>query len=160
MDDKKGSVDKKQPDTPIDSNPAPDVGFPDDHATAATRAVAFPDAEDEKSHARRPPGVSMKREITQEDRELAQAGYEHLDEEKAKQGGQRDLGNVDIVEHKLALTDLEVELKTSFDTKEPESSEGLSSQQAKERLAKDGPNILTPPKKKSALRKVCSGSLA
>ena len=31
----------------------------------------------------------------------------------------------------------------------------LSVEEAKERLSRDGPNVLTPPKKKSALRKAC-----
>lgn len=97
----------------------------------------------------------MKRSITQEDRELAAAGYEHLD---VKQKDQKhlpasSLENEDIHEHKLDFAGVADAFKTSFDAKDPGRSFGLASEEAKARLAKDGPNILTPPKKKSALRK-------
>jgi sodium/potassium-transporting ATPase subunit alpha len=166
MDDEKGSDNVKHAGTPVDVPPAndtavstPDANDANDKDAVAARAVAFPDAkdDDEKAHVRRVgTGIQIKREMTQEDRELANAGYEHLEEQKAKQQGDSDFGNVDIVEHKLSLKDLEVELQTSFSAKEPGSSQGLSSEQAKERLARDGRNVLTPPKKKSAFRKVCN----
>lgn len=125
-----------------------------------SRAVVFPDAEneiyEEKIHHghHRPKGVEMKREMTKEDKELAAAGYEHLEEEKIKEQEKGDFDNVDIQEHRLSLLELAKSLDTQFDTKDPVSSAGLSSDEAKARLSRDGPNVLTPPKKKSALRKV------
>ncbi|KAI0792718.1 aminophospholipid-transporting P-type ATPase [Abortiporus biennis] len=126
----------------------------------ARRAVNFPDEaneiHEEKLHHHghhRPKGVEMTRELTKEDRELAAAGYEHLEEEKNKSAEKDDLEGVDIVEHKLTFQELPVVLETQFDTKEPSSSYGLTDAEAKARLARDGPNVLTPPKKKSALRK-------
>jgi sodium/potassium-transporting ATPase subunit alpha len=125
----------------------------------ATRAVAFPDDnavnEDKRVGGLRPKGPEMKRELTQEDRELAAAGYEHLEEQKAKKGQTKaDIDNVDIQEHRLSFEELRQAHNTSFDTKDPAQSPGLTSEDAKARLARDGQNVLTPPKKKSALRKV------
>jgi hypothetical protein len=102
-------------------------------------------------------GVEMKREMTQEDKELAAAGYEHLDKTKtkAKGGKDEDLEKVDITEHQLPFAELGTALGTNIDTKDPGASDGLTANEAKARLARDGQNVLTPPKKKSALRKVC-----
>ncbi|KAF9557188.1 aminophospholipid-transporting P-type ATPase [Agrocybe pediades] len=91
----------------------------------------------------------MKRTITQEEKDLAAAGYEHLRPQVPKDDGK----NVDIHEHQLNFERLQDELKTAFDTKDPGQSFGLTSDEAKARLKKDGPNVLTPPKKKSAFRK-------
>ena len=126
----------------------------------ATRAVAFPDHEGDEQekapHGLRPKGVEMKREMTKEDKELAAAGYEHLQEHKSqgKKGESSDLDKVDIQEHRLAFLELGKTLDTNIDTKDPGSSYGLTSEEAKTRLTRDGHNVLTPPKKKSALRKV------
>ena len=137
--------------------------FSDEEALAATRTVAFDplgqgEINEEKIHHGhlRPRGVEMKREMTKEDKELAAAGYEHLEEHKAKgkKGESSELDKVDIQEHRLAFPELGKALDTSIDTKDPGSSYGLTSEEAKERLIRDGPNVLTPPKKKSALRKV------
>ncbi|KAH9857520.1 aminophospholipid-transporting P-type ATPase [Lenzites betulinus] len=97
----------------------------------------------------------MKREMTKEDKELAEAGYQDLEEEKAQghKDGDTKMEGVDIHEHGLSFDALEAELDTSFDHKDPTQSTGLSADEAKARLARDGQNILTPPKKKSALRK-------
>jgi sodium/potassium-transporting ATPase subunit alpha len=43
---------------------------------------------------------------------------------------------------------------TSINAGNPSASSGLTAEEAQARLARDGPNQLTPPKKKSALRKV------
>jgi hypothetical protein len=125
---------------------------------APHRAIAFPDDDliQEERHApalasTRPKGVEMKRELTKEDKELAAAGYHDIEEKKKKDG--KDFDNVDITEHKLEFAPLAEALKTSFDPKTPGASHGLTDAEAKARLAKDGRNILTPPKKKSALRK-------
>ncbi|KAH9890537.1 aminophospholipid-transporting P-type ATPase [Cubamyces lactineus] len=133
----------------------------DDGDNTVTRAVAFPsqlehdDSHWKATHGARPRGVEMKRELTKEDKELAEAGYEHLARQKTtgEQEGDSKLDDVDIHEHKLAFAELEGELDTSFDPKDPGLSPGLSTDEAKARLSRYGPNILTPPKKKSALRK-------
>ena len=141
----------------------------DELAAVATRAVAFgpsdraEDVEEKAPHAHahapRPKGVEMKREMTKEDKELADAGYEHLRQEKAQAHkgageGEGEPDGVDIQEHRLAFEELQGALDTAFDAKDPALSPGLSGDEAKARLARDGPNVLTPPKKKSALRKV------
>ena len=135
----------------------------DDGAIVATRAVAFgpehatEDVDEKAPHGLRPKGVEMKRELTKEDKELANAGYEHLTRartQEGKEGGEGKMDHVDIVEHKLTFADLQTTLDTAFDAKEPARSPGLSGDEAKARLARDGQNVLTPPKKKSALRKV------
>ncbi len=100
----------------------------------------------------------MHRELTMEDRELANAGYEHLveEKEKSKAGGKdADLDKVDIVEHSLTFAALADTLATSIDPKNGPASAGLTSAEVQTRLARDGKNMLTPPKKKSAFRKVC-----
>ncbi|KAF9464625.1 aminophospholipid-transporting P-type ATPase [Collybia nuda] len=96
----------------------------------------------------------MNRSMTQEDRELAAAGYEHLEAQKIKPSKPTiSLPVVDIQEHRLPITNLEEALKTSIDTKDAGQSFGLTSEEAKARLQRDGQNVLTPPKKKSAFRK-------
>lgn len=129
------------------------------------RAIAFPPDEviheehekhghghDFRSGAVRPKGVEMKRELTQEDKALAAAGYEQLEEQKAKE--KKEFDKVDISEHKLPFRAFKKALEADFDTKSPGESHGLTEAEAKARLARDGKNVLTPPKKKSALRKV------
>lgn len=137
----------------MDNSHPKNIGSPDD------RVVAFPGANiahESRAHGvSRPKGVEMNRSMTQEDRELAAAGYEHLEAEKIKPGNSAiGLTSVDIQEHRLPITNLEEVLKTSIDTKEAGQSFGLTSEEAKFRLQRDGHNILTPPKKKSAFRKV------
>jgi sodium/potassium-transporting ATPase subunit alpha len=53
---------------------------------------------------------------------------------------------VKINEHTLTVEQLCDLYKTQFDKENPEQSFGLSSQEAKERLMQNGPNMLTPPK--------------
>ncbi|PPQ97968.1 hypothetical protein CVT26_003117 [Gymnopilus dilepis] len=113
------------------------------------RAVVFPEDEHIREEKIRPKGVEMKRTITQEEKDLAAAGYEHLQNPDHKDDGK----NVDITEHQLDLASVLEVLKTSFDTKEPSQSYGLTADEARTRLQRDGPNVLTPPKKKSALMK-------
>ena len=146
--------------SPLPSSPA----FSEEEALAATRTVAFDgplhqgDINEEKIHHGhlRPRGVEMKREMTKEDKELADAGYEHLNQQKTQpaKAGDAGLDNVDIHEHKLSFEQLLAELDTAFDAKDPSISPGLSGEEAKARLSCDGQNVLTPPKKKAALRKV------
>ena len=127
----------------------------ENHSQAAPRTVVLPEdtIREEKVTAVR--GVEMThRTITKEEKELAAAGYGHLDTPKDPKTDKE--AHVDIHEHSLSFDGLTNELKTNFDLKDPGHSFGLTSDDAKERLARDGPNMLTPPKKKSALRKVSS----
>ncbi|KAJ7642253.1 aminophospholipid-transporting P-type ATPase [Roridomyces roridus] len=111
-----------------------------------SRAVAFHD-EQEIEEKTRPKGVELKHTLTQDDKELAAAGYGHLEEKKAT-----EQTSVDIVEHKIPLSSLGDTLHTSIDTKDAGASHGLSADEAAERLKRDGPNVLTPPKKRSPFR--------
>jgi sodium/potassium-transporting ATPase subunit alpha len=121
------------------------------------RAVAFPGGDghhrDDKS---RPAGVEMKRQLTQEDIRLAAAGYEDLTE--GKPTAETKFGDVDITEHSRPIQEIESLLGTSFNWADPAQSSGLTTAEAEERLKRDGLNALTPPKKKTALQKVCAHS--
>jgi len=133
------------------------VVVPDEGRT--NRAVLFPnDPEDVEDGKRRHKGAEMKRQMTQEEIQLAAAGYEHLEQAKTIATENNKLDEVDITEHRLSLTEVENVLNASFDYKDPSRSYGLTSDEAAMRLKRDGPNALTPPKKKSALRKVCSAA--
>ncbi|KAG9007832.1 hypothetical protein FRB94_001731 [Tulasnella sp. JGI-2019a] len=126
----------------------------------AHRTIAFPDDEikEDKDHAPvwiRPKGPEMRRELTMDEKELANAGYEHLEADKAAKPkpGEKDFEKVDITEHRLGFEQLSTELHANIDTVNPSKSQGLTTAEAAARLARDGPNCLTPPKKKSAFRK-------
>lgn len=124
-----------------------------DENHSAPRAVVLP--KDTIREERVVRGVEMThRTITKEDKELAAAGYDHLGTPKDQKTDNET--QVDIHEHSLPFDGLTDTLKTNFDVKDPGHSFGLTSDDAKDRLARDGPNMLTPPKKKSALRKVCA----
>ncbi len=144
----------------MDTHDTPEKRVADEEAIVAARAVAFDndggDIQEKAPHGMRPKGVEMKREMTKEDKELADAGYEHLKHQNnaGQKEGDAKLDGVDIHEHGLGFQELQTELDTTFDAKDPSISPGLSSEEAKARLSRNGPNILTPPKKKSALRKV------
>jgi len=125
----------------------------DEQVDVVNRAVAFPD-DNIREEKIRPKGVELKRNLTQEEKDLSAAGYEHLDA-NAKQRKLEE-PNLDIQDHKLPLDALSETFTTSFDSKDPGHSIGLTAAEAKSRLELDGPNILTPPKKKSSLRKVKS----
>lgn len=143
-------------------NPSPQVQpstVPTVEAAAdqhANRAVIFPEEhpirEEKITASTRPKGVEIRRTLTQEQKELAAAGYADL--EHPKEDKDQDDSKVDIQEHRLPFDALVDELKTSFDVQDPAHSLGLTTDEAKVRLQRDGPNILTPPKKKSAFRKV------
>lgn len=101
--------------------------------------------------------LELRHEPTQEDKELSRANYDHLEKQKSP-GSEKDdqdhVSQVDIIEHRLSATQLVETLSTNFDAKVPGSSHGLTAEDAAARLTRDGPNVLTPPKKKSALQKV------
>jgi sodium/potassium-transporting ATPase subunit alpha len=121
------------------------------------RTVAFPDVDPRTDREEKQPrGVELRQHMTLEEIQLAEAGYDHLQQEKTKASKEGALDkDVDIREHKVPLSDLAAEFKTSFEVKSPSGSYGLTADEAAARLKADGPNMLTPPKKKSALRKVC-----
>ncbi|KAJ6583163.1 aminophospholipid-transporting P-type ATPase [Mycena vulgaris] len=113
----------------------------------AARAVAF-HQEQEIEEKTRSKGVELKHTLTQDDKELAAAGYGHLEEKKASV----DQAHVDIHEHRLPLTSLGDTMATSIDPKDPGASHGLTPAEAAARLQRDGPNVLTPLKKRSPFR--------
>ncbi|KAJ2359081.1 hypothetical protein IWW50_000082 [Coemansia erecta] len=69
--------------------------------------------------------------------------------------------NVDITEHLLSLEQVCNKYNVQVSTARPQDSFGLGNAQAAQLLAENGPNALTPPKKKSALQKylICLSSL-
>ena len=123
----------------------------DEQVDVVNRAVAFPE-DDIREEKIRPKGVELKKTLTKEEKDLSAAGYEHLDAD-AKQRKSEET-NLDIHEHQIPLQALSDTVKTNFNLKDPGHSIGLTATEAGTRLEQDGPNILTPPKKKSALRKV------
>jgi sodium/potassium-transporting ATPase subunit alpha len=131
----------------------PEKAFNDIEAVTATRAVAFPDDANRRDEKLRPTGVELRREMTQEDIRLAAAGYDHLTKDKPSAEDSK-FGDVDITEHSLPIHEVESFLSTSFNWLDPAQSRGLTSADAEARLKQNGPNALTPPKKKSALQKV------
>ncbi|KAK9709069.1 hypothetical protein K7432_009272 [Basidiobolus ranarum] len=58
---------------------------------------------------------------------------------------------IDIIEHLMNFEEVCQKYQTSANDNNPNESSGFSSEQATERLLKHGPNILIPPKKKTAL---------
>ncbi|ORY46883.1 P-type cation-transporting ATPase [Rhizoclosmatium globosum] len=65
-----------------------------------------------------------------------------------KKGAEKKL---DIDEHMLTFEQLQDRHKTSFESSKPQTSKGLTDAEAKKRLEENGPNILSPPKKKSPI---------
>jgi sodium/potassium-transporting ATPase subunit alpha len=104
--------------------------------------------------------VEMRRELTKHEEHLTQALYHHISEEPAG-GKKKEEKQVDIDEHRLTLDGLAQKFNTTFDSAKPGASKGLTAKDAEERLARDGRNVLTPPKRKSAFRKFldCLSSL-
>ncbi|EJU00784.1 aminophospholipid-transporting P-type ATPase [Dacryopinax primogenitus] len=139
-------------------------------------AFSRPEEDEKHQHAAvpvvRPPGVGMRRQLTQEQKELSAAGYAHLQEERAAKAKEKGKGKkeldleekqVDIHEHQYTPARVMDEFHTTFALPPlaAGTSIGLSEQEAAARLKRDGPNVLTPPKKKSALRRFfdCLSSL-
>lgn len=102
--------------------------------------------------------LGLRRELTQDEKELANAGYEQL-EAKKKAKALEDQ-SADITEHQQSPQQVAETLGTSINATNPSTSGGLSVSEAQSRLARDGPNQLTPPKKKSALRKYLDALLS
>ncbi|CAH7688077.1 hypothetical protein PPACK8108_LOCUS22980 [Phakopsora pachyrhizi] len=95
--------------------------------------------------------LALRRELTQDEKELANAGYEEL--EAKKKAKELESQSADIIEHRSNVTQVAKSLGSSIDLAKPSISQGLLPDEAQLRLTRDGPNQLTPPKKKSALRK-------
>ena len=79
------------------------------HVEEGTRVVAFPEdnqIREEKVIGLRPKGAEMNRTLTQEEKDLSAAGYEHLhpssNVDKLKDEKET---NIDITEHQFGLTD-------------------------------------------------------
>ncbi|KAJ3151331.1 hypothetical protein HDU89_002170 [Geranomyces variabilis] len=53
----------------------------------------------------------------------------------------------DIIEHRMSISGLATHLATAIDIKNPSKSQGLTPAEASTRLAKHGPNVLTPPQR-------------
>jgi hypothetical protein len=137
------------------SDPEKSPNLDKDIEAVPVRAVAFPDEERHPRNEKdRSAGVEMRRVMTEEDARLAAAGYEHITLEKSAPEAVK-FGDVDITEHQLPIHEIENLLQISFNWTDPAQSPGLTTADAEERLKRDGPNALTPPKKKSALQKVC-----
>ncbi|KAK7024036.1 cation-ATPase-N domain-containing protein [Favolaschia claudopus] len=132
----------------MDKTPEPALLTADEEDNVGTRAVAFHQGQEIEEKPRHK-GVELKHTLTQEDKELAAAGYDHLEAKKKDTTTETD---ADITEHRVALVDLADTLETSLDINDPGKSHGLSATEAASRLTRDGPNILTPPKKRSPLR--------
>ncbi len=60
-------------------------------------------------------------------------------------------------EHLITLAELETRFQTSFNASEPSKSDGLTFDQAIERLYGYGKNLLTPPKQKPEIVKFLQG---
>ncbi|SCV71466.1 BQ2448_3054 [Microbotryum intermedium] len=109
--------------------------------------------------------LTLNRELTQEVKDRAAAGYQHANE-KTKESALQFIEIVsseflphDIddltpqVDHHLTFAEVATKFETSFDVENPANSKGLTSAVAAERLGRNGPNALTPPARKSGLRK-------
>ncbi|KAJ2219218.1 hypothetical protein IW143_002775 [Coemansia sp. RSA 520] len=69
--------------------------------------------------------------------------------------------NIDITEHLLSLEQVCTKYSVQVNAARPQDSFGLGNAQAAKLLVENGPNTLTPPKRKSALQKyiICLTSL-
>ncbi|KAG0148852.1 hypothetical protein CROQUDRAFT_40800 [Cronartium quercuum f. sp. fusiforme G11] len=95
--------------------------------------------------------LTLRRELTKDEKELANAGYEQL--EAKKKAKALESRAADITEHTLSPAKVAEAHGTSINMSNPSVSGGISAAEAQSRLARDGLNQLTPPKKKSALQK-------
>ncbi|KAI8905442.1 hypothetical protein EDD86DRAFT_241269 [Gorgonomyces haynaldii] len=59
--------------------------------------------------------------------------------------------SIDLTEHLLSIDELKEKCGTSFEITKPTNSDGLTVEEAKQRLIRNGPNALTPPKKRPAI---------
>ncbi|KZP01143.1 aminophospholipid-transporting P-type ATPase [Calocera viscosa TUFC12733] len=101
----------------------------------------------------------MRREMTQEQKELSAAGYAHLEEQQKGKG--KGKKNIEEEEKQVDIILEEFHTNISLPPASAGTSHGLTEAEAEARLKRDGPNVLTPPKKKSALRRFfdCLSSL-
>eukprot|EP00842_Homolaphlyctis_polyrhiza_P003646 jgi/Hompol1/4282/HPOL_007105-RA len=62
--------------------------------------------------------------------------------------GQKVDQKVDLDEHLISIEDIQARYGVKLDTTKPVNSQGLSAAEAAKRLAENGPNQLSPPKKR------------
>ena len=121
-----------------------------------SRSVAFP-ADTAGDHDHYTKGVGHRHDLMAATKDTTKVLIDgDIDEAKGLEDDSKgdDFKNVDISEHGLPFSSLAEELQTSFDPKDPSKSFGLQEGEAKARLEREGKNVLSPPKKTSALRLV------
>ncbi|KAJ1861651.1 hypothetical protein LPJ78_005200 [Coemansia sp. RSA 989] len=118
-------------------------------SSAVQRTIAFSSASNLRSVPSRDPGASAARPETSGKADVEVKQTEDLSK------------NVDITEHLLTLDQVCDKYKVQANADHAQSSYGLSQTQAAQILAENGPNTLTPPKKKSSLQKylICLSSV-
>ncbi|EJD00183.1 aminophospholipid-transporting P-type ATPase [Fomitiporia mediterranea MF3/22] len=137
---------------------SPDISvIPLDDRGTRPRSVGFSSVHPAvQGHANRAGGVDPKHNLTASEKppsivgKTAQKSKSHSKGSKARN---EDFEAAVIFEHKLTFDAVATELQTSLDAKEPAKSFGLTEDEAGKRLLRDGKNVLTPQKRKSALRK-------
>eukprot|EP00445_Apocalathium_hangoei_P043815 CAMPEP_0203976200 /NCGR_PEP_ID=MMETSP0359-20131031/100994_1 /ASSEMBLY_ACC=CAM_ASM_000338 /TAXON_ID=268821 /ORGANISM="Scrippsiella Hangoei, Strain SHTV-5" /LENGTH=534 /DNA_ID=CAMNT_0050914403 /DNA_START=60 /DNA_END=1662 /DNA_ORIENTATION=+ len=77
---------------------------------------------------------------------MATKDQDHKDLGAAADKKGKESRNYDATEHKMSLEELKEKFETAIDEQNPKESKGLSDQEAKNRLLRDGPNAMTPPK--------------
>eukprot|EP00445_Apocalathium_hangoei_P057382 CAMPEP_0204090374 /NCGR_PEP_ID=MMETSP0360-20130528/188866_1 /ASSEMBLY_ACC=CAM_ASM_000342 /TAXON_ID=268821 /ORGANISM="Scrippsiella Hangoei, Strain SHTV-5" /LENGTH=530 /DNA_ID=CAMNT_0051039633 /DNA_START=76 /DNA_END=1665 /DNA_ORIENTATION=- len=77
---------------------------------------------------------------------MATKDQDHKDLGAAADQKGKESRNYDATEHKMSLAELKEKFETAIDEQNPKESKGLSDQEAKNRLLRDGPNAMTPPK--------------
>ena len=77
-----------------------------------------------------------------QERELANAGYDDLEQAKLKQqGGKSHTGEIQYDEHLLTPAEVAKRYGVEIDAANPLKSKGLTSAEAASRLARDGHNV-------------------
>ncbi|KAJ2854100.1 hypothetical protein J3B02_002838 [Coemansia erecta] len=86
---------------------------------------------------------------------------DEADQEQEKEKPDEKAKNVDITEHLMSLDEVCAKYSVKVNADRPQDSCGLQEHQAADLLVRNGPNTLTPPKRKSGLHKflICLSSL-
>ncbi|KAJ2391701.1 hypothetical protein GGI05_002872, partial [Coemansia sp. RSA 2603] len=97
--------------------------------------------------------------LSPKDQEKVATSVETAIEEKGKL--EEKVKSVDITEHLMSIDEVCAKYSVKVNPERPQDSPGLGEQQAAELLLRNGPNTLTPPKKKSGFHKfmICLSSL-
>ncbi|KAI9358903.1 hypothetical protein DFJ73DRAFT_135213 [Zopfochytrium polystomum] len=92
------------------------------------------------------PSVSI---TTTAPKSVAAPAATHSEKEKGKGDAKKEeAAKLNVTEHLLSLEEIQAKFETSFNTQKPAESAGLSAAVAAKRLQENGPNSLTPPKKR------------